>query len=104
MLIMGDVMTSVNRSCRSLRAVKFSSWMNQAVSYLNTISYLKMAKTPKSGTMPALVSEQNVGHSDRRATARQTSNLGVNMNKLILLAIAAMTFMATLPPGGKAGW
>jgi len=26
------------------------------------------------------------------------------MYKLILLAIAAMTFLSTVPPGGKAGW
>jgi len=35
---------------------------------------------------------------------RQEIQRGIQMYKLILLAMAAMTFLATVPPSGKAGW
>ena len=54
--------------------------------------------------MPAFIITQKVDQADRRVTAGQTTNWGVKMYKLILLAMAAMTFLATVPPGGKAGW
>ena len=47
--------------------------------------------------------------SERRSTGPAEGSkvfnvLGVTVYKLILLAIAAMTFLSTVPPGGKAGW